>query len=225
MGIIRRFKAIMEANFNELLGSMEHPEKMIDYYLDGLEKDLGEVKYQTAQVIVAHEKAIKEREKCEANLKDLGILANKASDNADDMIVITSEMAAVQNEYDNLVATELMAADNRQKMEMMHDKLNSDIRLLRQKRSMLKAKLAVVNTNKIVSKYTVGGNRGVSYNMAQFSRIEEKVDDMLMISNAMQSLEDRSLRTPILALKEKYKDVPVKAIEAKDDVVAEEVPA
>ena len=39
MGIIARFRDIMEANFNALLDRAEDPEKMIDKYLMDLEED------------------------------------------------------------------------------------------------------------------------------------------------------------------------------------------
>ena len=48
MGIIARFRDIMEANFNALLDRAEDPEKMIDQYLRDLEEDLAKVKAETA---------------------------------------------------------------------------------------------------------------------------------------------------------------------------------
>ena len=41
MGILTRFKDIMEANINALLDKAEDPEKMVDQYLRNLESDLG----------------------------------------------------------------------------------------------------------------------------------------------------------------------------------------
>ncbi len=216
MSILRRFKAIMEANFNTVLDNMEHPEKMIDYYLEGLEKDLGEVKHQTAQVMVAYEKAARERKRCQDEVVELTTLSQKAQGNEADLQVISSELAFAQSELDTLIQAEEIARENRQKMLQMHDKLNRDIQILRQKRSLLKAKLAVVNTNNMVSRYTIGSTSAAD-NLKQFHRIEERVDDMLAVSNAMAELEDKSYNTPILALKEKYRNVPVPAIEDKQD--------
>ena len=51
MGILTRFKDIMEANINALLDKAEDPEKMVDQYLRNLESDLGKVKAETAAVM------------------------------------------------------------------------------------------------------------------------------------------------------------------------------
>ena len=51
MGIIARFRDIMEANFNALLDRAEDPEKMIDQYLRDLEEDLAKDKAETASVM------------------------------------------------------------------------------------------------------------------------------------------------------------------------------
>ena len=50
MGILTRFKDIMASNINALLDKCEDPEKMIDQYMRNMEKDLGEVKAETASV-------------------------------------------------------------------------------------------------------------------------------------------------------------------------------
>ena len=64
MGILTRFKDIMEANINALLDKAEDPEKMVDQYLRNLESDLGKVKAETAAVMADEAKAKRELYSC-----------------------------------------------------------------------------------------------------------------------------------------------------------------
>lgn len=49
MGIISRFKSIMDSNINALLDSWEDPAKMVDQTLRELSENLAEVKKETAR--------------------------------------------------------------------------------------------------------------------------------------------------------------------------------
>ena len=57
MGILARFKAIMEANLNALLDKAEDPEKMVDQILRDLQDDLGKVKAETAGIMAEEARA------------------------------------------------------------------------------------------------------------------------------------------------------------------------
>ena len=63
MGVIQRFADIMSANINALLDKAEDPSKMIDQYLRNLQKDLENVKEETASVMA-------EEKRCERELKE-----------------------------------------------------------------------------------------------------------------------------------------------------------
>ena len=57
MGILKRFKDIMASNINSLLDKAEDPVKMVDQYLRDLQKDLGQVKAETASVMAEEARA------------------------------------------------------------------------------------------------------------------------------------------------------------------------
>ena len=96
MGIISRFKDIMESNINALLDKVEDPEKMIDQYLRNLEKDLASIKAETASVM-AEEKAAKRRlDECDAEIarheREMEVVKQYCLKNIDDpeMILLFS---------------------------------------------------------------------------------------------------------------------------------------
>lgn len=64
MGILSRFKTIMESNINALLDKAEDPVKMADQLARDLEKDLGEVKAETAAVMAEEKRAKRAYEEC-----------------------------------------------------------------------------------------------------------------------------------------------------------------
>ena len=65
MGIIARFKEIMEANINALLDKCEDPEKMIDQYLRDLQNDFAKVKTETASVMAEEKSAKRKLDDCQ----------------------------------------------------------------------------------------------------------------------------------------------------------------
>ena len=78
MGIIARFRDIMEANFNALLDRAEDPEKMIDQYLRDLEEDLAKVKAETASVMAEETKAKRALDECIAEITKMQSYAERA---------------------------------------------------------------------------------------------------------------------------------------------------
>ena len=78
MGIIQRFKDIMEANINALLDRAEDPSKMIDQYMRNLQKDLEEVKAETASVMAEEKRARRALDQCNEEIGRLQMYAEKA---------------------------------------------------------------------------------------------------------------------------------------------------
>ena len=71
MGILSRFKDIMSSNINAMLDKMEDPQKMIDQILRNLQSDLGEVKAETAGVMAEEQRAKRELDACQNEVKKL----------------------------------------------------------------------------------------------------------------------------------------------------------
>ena len=78
MSILRRFKDIMASNINALLDKAEDPEKMIDQYLRNLQRDLGQVKAETASIMAEEQRAKRELNECKADVEKMQNYAVKA---------------------------------------------------------------------------------------------------------------------------------------------------
>ena len=204
MGILQRFKDIMASNINALLDKAEDPEKMIDQTLRNLTKDLAEVKKETAAVMADEQRCKRELDEVNSEIAKMQAYAEKAllaGNEADAMKFLeqknqlTAKQASLQQTYD-------VAAANAMKMRQMHDKLVNDISDLRARKETIKAKVAVAKAQERVNQ--VGSSlRGVSNNMSEFDRMEEKANKMLDTANAMAQL-NASADTNVDDLARKY---------------------
>ena len=71
----------------------------------------------------------------------------------------------------------------------MHDKLTNDLKSLEQRRTNVKAKVAVAKTQEKINKVT-GSMDAASGSMRAFERMEEKADRMLDEANAVAELNE-----------------------------------
>ena len=114
MGIIARFRDIMEANFNALLDKAEDPEKMIDKYLMDLEEDLANVKAETAAVMAEETKAKRTLDQCIAEISKMQIYAEKAvlAGNDQDAVQFLTKKAQLEDKKTGLQQAYDLAAGN-----------------------------------------------------------------------------------------------------------------
>ena len=93
---------------------------------------------------------------------------------------LTGRLEVLQKQYD-------LCADSAEKMRAMHDKLQTDIVSLKNKRDTLKAKAKVAETQKKMNKMG-SGLESAGSNLAAFDRMEDKVNKMLDEADAMAEL-------------------------------------
>ena len=189
MGVLTRFKDIMSANINSLLDKAEDPEKMIDQCLRNVNSDLGKVKAETAAVMAEAQRAKRELDEIDADIKKMEDYAMTAVKSGNDEAAkkFLAKKASLVNTRESYAQAEALASENARKMKSMHDKLVADISELEQRRDSIKAKMQVAKTqeklNKINSSVT-GANNSIS----AFDRMEQKANKMLDRANAMSEL-------------------------------------
>ncbi len=193
MNIIKRFADIMAANFNGLIEKFEDPEKMIDQYLRNLEKDLGEVKSETADVMVIQSKAEAKLKTLQGELKKWLDLANKAlsENNEDDAKKFTGEVLKVEDEIAIQTDTITRAKQNTDKMLEIHDKLLKDMEQLRSQRDELMARNSIAKASATVTKAACGYGSSADHNIAGYNRMRDKIEDSIKKSEALESLSER----------------------------------
>ena len=214
MGIIARFRDIMEANFNALLDRAEDPEKMIDKYLMDLEEDLANVKAETASVMAEETKAKRVLDECIAEISKMQIYAEKAvlAGNDTDAVQFLTKKAQLEDKKTGLLQAYELAAGNAAKMRQMHDKLCEDMSSMRARKDAIKAKIQVAKTQEKLNKLgaSIEGAKGT---ITAFERMEAKANKMLDEANAMAELNKKSATGDVNDLMEKYENAPSSAVE------------
>ena len=223
MGILTRYKDIMEANINALLDKAEDPEKMVDQYLRNLESDLGKVKAETAAVMADEAKAKRELDSCKQEVDKYQAYAEKAlkAGNESDARAFLEKKQSVARKLETLQQNYDLAAANATKMREMHDKLVKDINSLKERRDEIKAKAnqakAMQEHNKIRNNVS-----DTSSAMAGLDRMDEKVNRMLDEANAMTELNQSQADSDIDNLAAKYdsEEAAAETSNAVDDELA-----
>ena len=218
MGILNRFKTIMESNINALLDKAEDPVKMADQLARDLEKDLGEVKAETAAVMAEEKRAKRAYEECQAEIEKLQKYAEKAvlQGNDSDASVFLTEKAAKTATLESLKGAWELAAANAGKMRELHDKLTEQLQQVAERKAAIRTKAAMVKSQQKANEMRtdLGGS-----SMAAFDALEEKLNRKLDEAEAMTELNQK--QDTVSDLMAKY-DADKSA---KDSAVAEELAA
>ncbi|MCL2350988.1 MAG: PspA/IM30 family protein [Firmicutes bacterium] len=204
MGILGRFKDIMSSNVNALLDKMEDPSKMVDQMLINMNKDLADVKMETAGVMAEETRCQRLVDENREKVADYVRYAEKAvlAGNDGDAATFLAKKQEYESAGAGLQTAYEAAHANAEKMRQLHDKLVSDISALNSRKSMIKAKESVAKTQERVNKFSMPDtNRGGE---EAFNRMEDKVNKRLDTANAMADLNTEPVDAA-KALEEKYK--------------------
>ena len=192
MGIITRFKEIMESNINSLLDGMEDPSKMVDQNLRNLREELAEVRKETASVIAYAKKAEAECKECEAQVTKMQQAAEAAilAGNDGDARTLLARKQELSAQLTTLTQTAQLAQANAEKMRQRHDKLTADIEALESRKDTIKAKDAAAKAQERMNRMTAGTDTASS--LEAFDRMEDKADKRLAAAVAEAELQEAS---------------------------------
>lgn len=211
MGILARFSDIISANVNSLLDKAENPAKMVDEYLRKANKDLAEVKKETAGVMAEETRTKRLVDANAAEINKYAGLAEKAltSGNEEDARVFLSKKQELESAGAGLQTAYAAAHENAKKMRDLHDKLVNDINSLTARRQTILAKVSVAKTQDTVNKMGSAADK-MQGSMGAFERMEQKADGMLDRANAMSELNQEPI-DEAKALEEKYRSANTNA--------------
>lgn len=218
MGILDRFKDIMQSNINALLDKAEDPEKMIDQCIRNLNADLAKVKSETATIMAEENRCKRKLDECTAEMEKLQQYAIKAlnNNNEDDAKKFLEKKSKLATEQTDLLALHAAAKNNSDHMKEMHDKLSKDIAELDGKRAAIKGKLQAAKTQEKMNKMMSSTNDS-SRSISAFEKYEEKANSALDKAQAMADLSAPN-KDSIDDLMDKYDDAPTNS--AVDDELA-----
>lgn len=192
MSILKRFSDIMASNINAMLDKCEDPVKMVDQLMRNFNKDLNEVKAETASVMAEETRAKRELSECQEQVNKMLDYAKRAvaAGNDDDArkflekkVTLTEKLSVLQGKYDSAKA-------NSDKMKSMYNKISSQIEELNERRSVIKAKMATAKMQERVNSIGNSINKSTA-SMDSFARMEEKANKMLDEANAMAELNSK----------------------------------
>lgn len=192
MSILKRFTDIMSSNINAMLDKCEDPVKMVDQLMRNLNKDLNEIKVETASVMAEESRAKRELNECQEQVDKMLDYAKRAVSAGNDgdarkflekKITLSEKLTLLQNKYDS-------AKSNSDKMKSMYNKISNQIEELNERRAIIKAKMATAKIQEKVNSIGNSVNKSTS-NMDSFTRMEEKANRMLDEANAMAELNSK----------------------------------
>lgn len=212
MGILSRFKSIMEANLNALLDRAEDPDKMVDQILRDLQSDLGKVKAETAGIMAEEARAKRAYDECVAEIGKLQNYAERAilAGNDEDARQFLQQKQKKAEQLTSLQQAYDMAHENSEKMKEMHARLTQQIQEMQNRKEAIKAKVAVAKTQEKINQMGQSINRAAG-TISEFERMEAKADKMLDTANAMAELN--ASQGSINDLMTKYDSAPSQDIE------------
>ena len=175
MGILARFREIMASNVHDLLDRAEDPEKMIDSYMRSLNRDLGQVRAETASVMAEERRAKRALDECRAEIRKLASYAERSVEAGDDETALKflerkSQFVSKEKE---LQAAYESAAAKAASMKLIQDKLISDMSKLEARQAELKGKMAAA---RMQQKRNAFGSPAGSSAGGAFGEMEEKIN-------------------------------------------------
>lgn len=208
MGILARFRDVMRANIGSLLERAEDPEKTIDEYMRQMNRDLGQVKAETASVQAEESRAKRALDECGAEVRKLQRYAEKAAESGDEerALGFLEQKAKQAERLGELQAAYEQSAANAAQMKQMQDKLVSDLSELEARHTTLKTKLAQAGQLQQTHGGSTSAGSGVE---AAFRATEEQADRALNEAEALAELRDGARKDDLdelIAQLEKGKD-------------------
>lgn len=186
MGILSRFRDIMESNVNALLDRTEDPEKIIDEYTRSLNSDLGKVKAETASMLSDERRAKRALDECNAEIKKLQRYAEKAVEagNEEDALKFLERKATQAEKLNELQTVYDLASSKAASMKQMQDKLMSDMGQLEARRAELKGKMTAAKVQEQLN----SGRSSLGNANSAFDVMEEKANRALDEAIALAEL-------------------------------------
>lgn len=185
MGILSRFKEIMSSNVHALLDKAEDPSKQVDDYMRKVQRDLAQLKAETASVITAKQRAKRALDECMSEINKLERYAEKSVQSGNDAgaMRFLDMKASLTEKLPQLEAAYEAAVSDAERMQQLQDKLQQDVRALEERHLQLQDKLQTVKRQQQTA-------RGKDLSRGDFDAAAEKID--MAYDEAMALAELRS---------------------------------
>ena len=191
MAIFQRFRDIIESNINAMLDRAEDPVKMADQYLLRYRQNLAKARENTARVMAEERRQAQLIADKEAEMEKRVIQARNAlTAGREDMARrAVEEKQRLENELVKLKEAHAALSEQVASLEADYNALAGAIRDLETKRSLIRAKAAVAQSQKATQKAGVT-SRSMGSVAESMSRLEDKLDARLEVNRAKSRLDN-----------------------------------
>ena len=194
----------MTSNINALLDKAEDPEKMVDQILRDLNKDLRNVKSETATIMAEEKRQKRELDELLKEIEKMESYAVRALEegNEDDARKFLERKKDLTEKEEDLKSTYELSVESSLKMKEMHDKLTRDIDELEARKNTIKSKMSMAKTQEKLNNIGSSTDK-VGDSLSAFDRMEAKANQALDKAEAMSELNE-SVNDSIEDLTKKY---------------------
>mmetsp|Transcript_27327 Transcript_27327/g.65496 ORF Transcript_27327/g.65496 Transcript_27327/m.65496 type:complete len:313 (+) Transcript_27327:157-1095(+) len=220
MNLFDRFSRVAKANLNNVLKSLEDPEKIMTQALEDMQNDLVKIRQSYAEVTATQRRVLKQKEQCDAMANDWYQRAQLALQKGNDELAKEALTRRQQqaDEAANLQAQIDNQADSIDKLYEGMQMLEKRILESKSKKDQMVARARTAQSTQKVNDMMSGVSGKTS--MDAFSRMEEKVE--ALEAAAEVSAEMGSINGNMLPGSEASSvEAQFKALEASSSVDAE----
>ena len=205
MGIFKRIYKMITADINATLDDMEDPIAMLEQSLTEMQRDLADVKYDTASVMATAKGIERKIENTSKEIEELNHFAATAvkNGNDDDAKMFLAEKQVKEKELEELNSSLTVAQANALKMQQMHDTLRKKVEIAAAKQTELISKSKITKTQSVINK-TNSNFKKFDEHFAEFSRLNDKINHAMDTAFAVEDIDMSNHSNVINNLKTKY---------------------
>ena len=200
MGFFDRLSRLVRSNANAVVGAMEDPAKILDQSVADMQADLVKLRQAVATAIASQKRIQNQAEQAEAQAKTWYERAELALKKGEEDLA-REALGRRKTCQDTATALNTQLQSQAGQVEQLKQslvKLESKIAEAKTKKDMLKARAQAAQAQEQLQ--SAVGNLGTNSSMADFERMEEKVQSLEARSQAAAELAGADLESQFAAL-------------------------
>ncbi|WP_053075036.1 PspA/IM30 family protein [Ornithinibacillus californiensis] len=188
MSILKRVRTILASNIHAKVTALKNPETEISMFIREMERDLREFTAESEAALAGKHRIIRELETCQAEVNKMERYAVKAlemvnEDKARSFLIKKADLKIKVNQLEKQLE---LASIKAEQMKLVQEKLESDVRELRNRRDELVGRLTVAESKRNV--FEKGPSQS-NVRLTTFDRLEEQANRALAEAEALEELK------------------------------------
>ena len=187
MSILKRVRAILSSNINAKIENTKNPEMEVNNYIREMERDTREIKGEMEAAISSMNRAKRNLNDCQTEMRKMERYAVKAIENDDEdkarrFLEEKARFKPKQQEYEKQFE---LATIKVEQMSLAVDKLTQDLSILSNQRDTIIGKLATAKSKQQANEIGLSQS---NVRLTTFDQLEEKANRALAEAEALEQL-------------------------------------